>query len=307
MIFCRRLIKMNRVFVVSNNIERVDSFLKYYNIGRLDTDTDVSFILDDRNTKFNTSHIDEKIYYVSSMIESCRDFFNDKESFDLIIDIYGVAIKWLVFPYVHKVLGVKKAMMMDDDTFLLKPIDTYFNNDYVFKSEGPLGIISTGIGRMLSPLYDDLVKVQYWNMINRYEGTDPKFSLNSGQLIHTENDMYMEFLNRAFCKSIYITLAEAKLKYEKKWSGESFNRGYIGGRTWHVEQFVYAIYYKWLLNNDYDVAEFGKDVRLQPVAFKKKPNLRFDTLPKFIHYLPKDKSSLYDVYAKSINELMENR
>ena len=296
----------NNIFVVSNNIERLEALIKYYNIYDKPTNTKLHVILDDRERSYNATTIAEhfQIHLASHMIEKTRQFFHEEYLFN-ILKIYGVAIKWLVFPYVHEVLGIKKAMMMDDDVFLLQPLDHYFENDYVFYNESALGVMGKFVEKVLEPKYRDLVDIAPM----RY---DPYFSMNSGQVIHTQNEHYIEFFNRAICKDVYILLLEGVDKYKKKrihggknrtveYGSEKNNRS-IGGKYWIIEQNIYAIYYRWLVENNYDVKKFGADVRIWTTIMKDDQTVR--KLPAYIHYLPTDKTPLYTTYAKRVEEIL---
>lgn len=300
----------NNIFIVSNNIERIESLLKYYNVYGEDTYQRLHVILDDRNRTYNVESISDKIeiHYATQMIESTKHFFDEEYLFK-ILDVYGVAIKWLVFPYVHEVLGIEKAMMMDDDVLLLKPLDHYFFNKYVFYNESALGVMGKFVEASLSPLFKDLVDISVMRK-------EPYFSMNSGQVIHTKNDRYLEFFQRAVCKDTYILIMDGVYKYKNKKGyggsvipkyGSKKNNRSMGGKYWCIEQNIYAIYYKWLSENDYAPVRFNGDVRIWTTVMRSVNKLK--KFPAYIHYLPIDKTPLYTIYAKAVEELLkeENR
>ena len=297
----------NDIFIISNKVERIEKFIKYYNVYKTDTNQRLNVILDDRNCTYNTEsicHDEIEIHYATQVIESTKHLF-DQEYLMKILDVYGVAIKWLVFPYIHEVLGLNKAMMMDDDVLLLKPLDHYFSNDYVFYNESSFGNMSKTVEAGLAPIYKDLIDIS--TMRN-----PPYFSLNSGQVIHTKNDHYLEFLQRAVCKETYILIMSAVMKYKNKERagrydtpayGSAKNNRVIGGKYWIIEQNIYAIYYKWLLENGYEPVKFGNDVKIIVKFMTEKPKLK--SIPAYIHYLPIDKNPLYDLYGASVEELLK--
>ena len=295
----------NDIFVVSNKIERIHNLLNYYNVYDVDTNHKLHVILDDRKQSYNVESISDliTIHYATDMIEKTKHFF-EQEWLERILEVYGVAIKWLVFPYVHEVLGIKKAMMMDDDVLLLKPLDHYFEDEYVFYNESALGVMGKFVEAVLAPLYKDLIDVSTM----RYQ---PYFSMNSGQVIHTQNEHYLEFFQRAVCKDTYVLIMDGVHKYTRvkkhgKYDtpeyGSAKNNRVMGGKYWIIEQNIYAIYYKWLVEQGYKVERFKGDVRLWTTKMPEK--VSFKSFPAYIHYLPTDKEPLYNVYAKRVEEIL---
>ncbi len=292
---------MNDIFIISNNMDRLVQFKKYYNIFHDDTKTQLNVILDNRKKDFDVSEILDtfNIYYTKDMLEEVKPLFDNPDMIDKILDIYGVAIKWFVFPYVHKILHIEKAMMMDDDVFLLQPIDEYFKKDYVYYNESALGVMSKGVENVLEPLYREYVDITKMR-------EKPWFTLNSGQIIHKDHDMLMTFLNRALHPNVYNLLMEATEKYKAK-AGfiNTKNKRVIGGKFWILEQNIYAIYYRWLSENGYDVTTFGTDIKVHSGIMKEDFDIsRTRKLPKYIHYLPTDKEPLYTIYAKQIDRII---
>jgi len=300
----------NDIFIVSNKVERIENLLKYYNVYGEDTYQRLHVILDDRKTTYNIDSIENsiEIHYATDVIEKTKHFF-DEEYLLKILDSYGVAIKWLVFPYVHEVLNIQRAMMMDDDVLLLKPLDHYFFSAYVFYNESALGVMGKFVESALSPLYKDLVDISVMRK-------EPYFSMNSGQVIHSKNEHYLEFLQRAVCKDTYILIMDGVYKYKNKKGyggsvipayGTAKNNRSMGGKYWCIEQNIYAIYYKWLDENGYAPDRFGSDVRIWTTIMKDVKKLK--KIPAYIHYLPIDKEPLYTQYAKAVEELLkeENR
>ena len=292
---------MNDIFIISNNKDRLVQFKKYYNIFHDETKTQLNVILDNRKKDFDVSEILDtfNIYYTKDMLEEVKPLFDNPEMIDKILDVYGVAIKWFVFPYVHKILNIEKAMMMDDDVFLLQPIDEYFEKDYVYYNESALGVMSKGVEKVLEPLYREYVDITKMR-------EKPWFTLNSGQIIHKDNDMLMTFLNRALHPNVYNLLIEATEKYKTKPGFiNTKNKRVIGGKFWILEQNIYAIYYRWLSENGYDVTTFGTDIKVHSGIMKENFDIsRTRKLPKYIHYLPTDKEPLYTIYAKQIDRII---
>ena len=293
---------MNDIFIISNNIDRLIQFKKYYNIFNDNTQINLNVILDNRKQDFSVSEIIDtfNIYYTKDMLEEVKPLFDNPYMIDKILDIYGVAIKWFVFPYVHKILHIEKAMMMDDDVFLLQPIDEYFKKDYVYFNESALGVMSKGVEKVLEPLFREYVDITKMR-------EKPWFTLNSGQIIHKDNDMLMTFLNRALHPNVYNLLVEATEKYKAKteFINNKQNKRVIGGKFWIIEQNIYAIYYRWLSENGYDVTKFGNDIKVHSGVMKDNFDIsRTRKLPKYFHYLPTDKTPLYTVYAKQIDRII---
>jgi hypothetical protein len=295
----------NDIFIVSNKVERIENLLKYYNVYGEDTYQRLHVILDDRKATYNIDSIKDavEIHYATDVIEKTKHFFDEEYLFK-ILDAYGVAIKWLVFPYIHEVLNIERAMMMDDDVLLLKPLDHYFFNKYVFYNESALGVMGKFVEAALYPLYKDLVDISTMRQ-------KPYFSMNSGQVIHTKNEHYLEFLQRAVCKDTYILIMDGVYKYKNKKGyggsvipayGTAKNNRSMGGKYWCIEQNVYAIYYKWLDENGYEPVRFGGDVRVWSTIMNVK---KLKKIPAYIHYLPIDKEPLYTQYAKAVEELLK--
>ena len=46
------------------------------------------------------------------------------------------------------------------------------------------------------------------------------------------------------------------------------NNRSMGGKFWCIEQNIYAIYYKWLSENGFEVSRFGSDVRIWTTVMK---------------------------------------
>jgi len=293
---------MNDIFIISNNMDRLVQFKKYFNIFNDNTKISLNVILDNRKQNFDVSEIIDtfNIYYTKDMLEEVKPLFDNPDMIDKILDIYGVAIKWFVFPYVHKILHIEKAMMMDDDVFLLQPIDEYFKKDYVYYNESALGVMSKGVEKVLEPLFREFVDITKMR-------EKPWFTLNSGQIIHKDNDMLMTFLNRALHPNVYNLLVEATEKYKAKseFINNKQNKRVIGGKFWIIEQNIYAIYYRWLSENGYDVTTFGTDMKVHSGVLKDTFDIsRTRKLPKYFHYLPTDKTPLYTVYAKQIDRII---
>jgi hypothetical protein len=295
----------NDIFIISNKVERIENLLKYYNVYGEDTYQRLHVILDDRKATYNIDSIKDavEIHYATDVIEKTKHFFDEEYLFK-ILDAYGVAIKWLVFPYIHEVLNIERAMMMDDDVLLLKPLDHYFFNKYVFYNESALGVMGKFVEAALYPLYKDLVDISTMRQ-------KPYFSMNSGQVIHTKNEHYLEFLQRAVCKDTYILIMDGVYKYKNKKGyggsvipayGTAKNNRSMGGKYWCIEQNVYAIYYKWLDENGYEPVRFGGDVRVWSTIMNVK---KLKKIPAYIHYLPIDKEPLYTQYAKAVEELLK--
>ena len=150
----------NDIFIVSNKISRIENLLEMYNVYDEDTYMNLHVILDDRHTTYNVESISDKItiHYATDVIAKVKHFF-DEEWLLRILDVYGVAIKWLVFPYVHEILNINRAMMIDDDTLLLKPVDHYFFEPYVFYNESALGVMGKFVEAVLDPIYKDKVDI----------------------------------------------------------------------------------------------------------------------------------------------------
>jgi hypothetical protein len=297
----------NDIFIVSNKISRIENLLEMYNVYDEDTYMNLHVILDDRNCTYNVESISDKItiHYATDVIAKVKHFF-DEEWLLRILDVYGVAIKWLVFPYVHEILNINRAMMIDDDTLLLKPVDHYFFEPYVFYNESALGIMGKFVEVVLDPIYKDKVDITTMR-------TKPYFSMNSGQVVHTRNDHYLEFFKRAACKDMYVLIMEGVHKYKNKKGyggsvipkyGTPGNNRSMGGKFWCIEQNIYAIYYRWLSENGFEVSRFGSDVRIWTTVLKLDAVLNFKTFPAYIHYLPTDKTPLYTVYAKRVKEIL---
>jgi len=294
---------MNNILIISNKPERLESFIKYYNIFNEPTDIVLNVILDDRYQTYDLSDTikdNYNIYYASDAVKQLVPRLSDPETAEIILDKFRLSIKLLVILYAHEVLGMEKVCMMDDDTFLIQPIDSYFENDYVFYNERVLGRMSVAVENLMTGIYSDLVDVHKMN-------TKPHFTLNSGQVIHTKNPNLFKFIDRAFCSDLLNVVCGAieKYKSKKNYLGNIHHRP-IGGKYWIMEQNVYAVYFRWLTENGYAVKEFPRnEFKLYEGLLK--PNYTMDRirkLPKFLHYLPTDKSPLYDTVAKQLDRII---
>ena len=307
---------MNHIFIITNNNKRLYSFIKYYNVYNKPTDTKLHVIIDDRNNEsydieFIKQHFE--LHKISDVIKKVKPLLNNENIIEKIIEIYGVSIKLLIFPYIHKILNIPKAMMMDDDTFLLSPLDHWFKLDYVYYNESALGALGKNVKDILYPLYKDLIDVHQLN-------DKGWFSINSGQIIHTENNMYINFISKFFTQTVYDFLVKETDDYKRK-HYEIFSNTLedfldepvkkkqlkhknkkVGSKVWIMEQNIYAIYYKWLSENNYTITKFNGDVRIWTTIMKEDTNIK--KLPNFIHYLPADKEVFYKIFPPLIDKIL---
>jgi hypothetical protein len=291
---------VHNIFVLSANVERVSYFNTYYNVLHKDTDSKLHLIIDDRHLgRLDTDTIESltnftSVHYVSDIISSVRQFIAEKSLpfYDAILERYKVSIKWLVFIYANKILGIHQAALLDDDTFLLQPIDHYFQNKHVVMREGMSGM-SDRVQQLLTNVYGDIVDINKMKEERHY--------INSGQMIYTwDDDVLLEFMNRTFCRVMYDFVEEGIKKYAKK-SGVSSIRK-TGGFYWIIEQYVYAVFFEYL-NQRSEVKRFNSDMILWTYN-----SFKFDSikkLPLYIHFLPKDKTPLYTDYVKMLDSYLE--
>jgi hypothetical protein len=291
---------MNDIFVLSANIDRLRYFNKYYNVLHKDTVSTLHLIVDDRHLGRLDSNTLESltnftsVHYVSDIICAVRPYMAEKSLpfYDAILEKYKVSIKWLVFIYSNKILGVHRAALLDDDTFLLQPIDHYFHNKNVVMREFLSGM-NDRVQRLLTNVYGDIVNINQMKEERCY--------INSGQMIYTwDSDVLLDFMNRTFCRDMYDFIEEGVKKYSKK-SGTSSIRK-TGGYYWIIEQYVYAVFFEYLKQSS-EVNLFKNDMVLWTYT-----SFKFDSikkLPSYIHFLPKDKTPLYTDYVKMLYAYLE--
>lgn len=197
----------NNIFILSCNTERLKTFFKYYNIFNTPTNININVIYDDRSEKPDLSFVDKKnVFYISDVIKSSLQYIDNKELALEIFDKYKVSVKWILFIYIAKILGIQKSMIIDDDTFMLKPIDNYFEYDYVMMRE-QLSAMSTRVRSLLGLIYPE-VDIELQN-------TERMFC-NSGQIIYTwKDDTFLKFINRIFCNDMLDFINEGIEKYSK--------------------------------------------------------------------------------------------
>jgi hypothetical protein len=185
-----------------------------------------------------------------------------------------------------------QSALLDDDTFLLQPIDHYFQHKNVITRESLSGM-NDRVQRLLTNVYGDIVDINQMKEDRHY--------INSGQMIYTwDGDVLLEFMNRTFCQDMYDFIEEGVKKYSKK-SGTSSIRK-TGGFYWIIEQYVYAVFFEYLKQSN-EVNLFKNDMVLWAYT-----SFKFDVikkLPLYIHFLPKDKTPLYTDYVKMLDAYLE--
>lgn len=280
---------MNNIFLLTAEYNRILNFYNYYNIFNKKTQTKINIIIDDRiiskNDIIKIQKLYTDIYFVSDIIESLIIFFDSPDIVLEILKKYGVSIKWLLFIFIGKILKIKKSMLIDDDTLLIKPIDFYFKYDYVIKKDNLASMTDLGI--------DTAKKIVKFN-IN--EINEKRLFINSGQMIHTwKNEGLLKFMNNVFS----IHMLNFINKGIKKTNNFSLRN--VNGKYWIIEQYMYAIYFYSLKN----VHKFKSDIQLYTYKIKEIPKNK--KLPNFIHYLPKDKEPFYKYYLPFLdNKIKEH-
>lgn len=287
---------LNNVFVLSSNLDRIEYFIKYYNVLNKTTKTSLNLIIDDRNIDKTDKRISElkfdNVYFVKDIIEQTKDFFSGPalDFYDEILDKYRVSIKWLIFIYTNKVLNLKQSALLDDDTFLLQPIDHYFENKNVIFRE-QLSAMNDNVKTLLSNICGDIVDIRKLAENRNY--------LNSGQMIYTwESDVLLDFMNKVFCQDMLNFINEGIAKYSKS---NTFRK--VGGFYWIIEQYIYAVFFEHLKTKT-EVVNFKNDICLH--TYTKFKNTKIKKLPCYIHFLPKDKSPLYEIYTLMVDDYLEN-
>jgi len=297
----KNLRSKKHIFVLSANVDRLEYFAQYFNIFGPDTDVVVHTIIDDRHVHqediMRAYELGYHINLVSDVIDTVVPMLKRPDLAHDILDMYGVSIKWLLFPYINRVLDIKKAMTLDDDTLLLRPLDHYFEHDYVWKRER----LSKMNERVIDVLGEIINNRKFIEEINAN-----MMFLNSGQMLYTDNDdSLMDFLNRVFDTPIYEFVKEGYDKYKSR--NTSKIRG-VGGYYWVIEQYIYCVFFN-QLSKTHDVQQFGNDVFLETYNMKESYRIGPRSKPPaYFHYLPKDKEPFYKYYIPVLeNYMKENR
>jgi len=223
------------------------------------------------------------------MIDVCREkYFTDAPFYDKILDVYGLSVKLLTFVFA-KTLGVEKSMMLDDDVFLLKPVDSFFQYDYVKKADtmSKMGKKAHSIVRSVFPESLDLEQMNADN-----------HRINSGTLIYKFHESLIADLHAFFSSEQIYTFLKNERRDDKKPSHV--------GHAWLVEQYTYSCHlHRFGQENLHD---FGSEVRMVGAYPKKKPK---DTsvlknAPNILHFVLRDKKRLYEHYSKVVNNTLKN-
>lgn len=284
----------NNIFILSSNLFRLTTFKKYFNLYNTKTNIKINVILDDRHLKNEEilciKELGYQTYFVSDMINKTKNMFDNPQLISEITDKYGVSIKWLLFIYISKILGYNKSMIIDDDTLMLKPIDSWFKYENVIMRE-QLSAMSNRVKNVLSELYP-YIDIEQLNK--------ERMLLNSGQIIFTWDDTLFHHMNLAFSQPMLNFVNEGITKYADNYKKTRNVFGYY----WVMEQYVYAAYF-YFLKTQKEVKYFCKDVKLQTTKLKENFKLS-RTIPSYIHYLPKDKFEFYDKYLPALDEFIKN-
>ena len=284
---------MNAVFIPTSNLYRAQTLIKYYNIHAEPTNQRVTFIADDRGNisreEYASAINDPRfgLIYTSDMMAAVNHLFDSCPYYDQIInDMYKVSIKMLVFIYASRYLGIKKSLMLDDDVLFLKPLDKWFEYDYVVKEDG------------LSSMPDHQVKAfQYtYPDVNIAEFNTPEVRINSGSIIYTLEDGDDRLVNdvRAFFSSddIYRVLVNRLNKTN--------TRRARWGYDWMLEQYFYGIH---MYSLGVEIPRFRAAVNIG-LAYPKedKPLRPLVSVPNVMHFLQMEKQRMYDGYLPLIDQ-----
>ena len=274
----------NQVFILTKDLKKIKYFIKYYNIFNMKTNQVINLIIDNRKEKNifeDDNNFFNSIHYTSDILSKVEHYIDNKEMFYKILDVYGLSIKLLIFLYC-KEININKLMLIDDDLFMLKPFDDYFEKyDYVIKRES--------LSRMSKDVKDGLSNTFSKNIICEM---DKKASfINSGTMIFTykENLKLIEKINLFFNSQYILNIL---LKSYKQNKDKPLRQ--IRWRTWCLEQYVHAI----IFNEINNIGYFKSDVKL---LTSPKNSKHIKKLSRLVHYLPIDKSYFYDEYSKLID------
>lgn len=283
--------KVNRIYVPAYKEDRLRYFQKYYNVLGLETNIEITLILDDRyrtRESYDLSGIDfhKEIFWSSDIIADCRNLFTNKENYDRILKIYAPSLKMLVFIWLHKFKGIDKSMLLDDDVLYLKPVDEAFQNDFMIKKE-MLSRVSGSLASVFRKVWPDRVDDINTNL------------LNSGTIIYTydESNGLIEDADSFF--SSPEILSELEAGYEKR-----LNVHRIRGRAWILEQYFFGFHFI-NIKKKHKVVDFRTYVNLVTVYPKENSSKTIKKLPYIYHFLPMIKEPLYEHYTKLVDAYLE--
>lgn len=290
--------KQNNIFVLSSSNKRLEMFARYYNVFKEETNQQITLIVDDRRIsrdKIFRSNIFHNILYATDIIEELRPKFTNCDYYDMILNIYPVSIKMLIFIYAYYFLGINKSMLIDDDTLFLCPIDYIFEkDDYVVKKE-----FLSKMTHRRAQIFADIFDIE--NFVNQFN----KNLINSGTMLYTYKEKHdllgdvQKFYNSG---DIFAMLYENYCK--NIMNGES-NRT-TSGRVWITEQYFYGIHFLKLKLSGETITDFGQAVALYTTYIKENAKkIKMKKLPNIMHFVPKNKENFYNFFSNYIDDYVE--
>lgn len=212
----------------------------------------------------------------------------DSTNFNVVYSLYPPSIKVLVPIYArYSDLNLRKFMLLDDDTFFLKPVDSFFKHKCVVKSKSTNRLKTEPMVDMFHQMFPEVTKKYI---------RSTKHLINSGHFIMTWKDSYLKAARNFFASE---SAAETLMKIHQKHG--KMNRG----AYWMLEEYFFGLY----LNHTFgkDTKKFASAVRLikiNPLLNSKFAQDSIRKLPHIIHLLPKDKLQLFSYYEPLIRECL---
>lgn len=277
--------QINNIFILTTDPRKIKAFFKFYNVYDKETQTQINLIIDDRVSLESKFNFDCPIYKVTDIIDYCSSELNSNNLLK-ILSIYPVSVKLLIFLWAFKFLNIEKSMLIDDDTVLIKPIDKYFEFDYVVKGDNIQGV-NENIVRLMDSIFD----CQFSEFVNANE------LISSGQLIFTYNEIIFEIVKKFFSSDEVLSYIEA-LIIENKLFQLDRNAPY---KNWLMEQYMHGFILYRLRKSGQKINFFEKDVK---IIFSENFYFTSGNIPSFIHFGPANKSYFYKTFLPKLKKLL---
>lgn len=295
---------MNNIIIPTSDLYRISMFDKYLNVNSIENNDHFIFIADDRfkHTReeyqkhfesLKNNHL-YTLHYTRDFIEEVRPYFAECRFFDEILKAYPVCMKLLIFIWSKHVLGLDKAMMMDDDVLYLVPLkEKYENYDYVKKADGISKMCRASVAA-LEATYPEI-------NIREFERTR-KSKINSGTLIYTHSEKYdiLNWMQRFFDSEHLCILYKKKVyEYENGISKLKY------GCSWIIEQYIYGMFFDAVVGID-KFHEFGSSVNISVSGYCKNPKT-ITKIPNIVHLLLKNKEVHYEYYTTLLDKYLKQK
>lgn len=272
------------LFITTYNQDILNRFIAGYNLTRQDTSQNINLLIDDRNksiSEFDLSkaHFVNKIYKVTDLVNYGSKKFSHCNYYEGLMKIYPITFKKQIFPYLYDQHGINKSMLMDDDILYIKPLDAFFDECTVVKSDS-----MKADDKMLSCLRD----VFESNVVDKLN----KNLINSGTFLYTYDDRLVKDLYSFYSSShVMGYMSNAHIRSQK------MGKPRIAGMASIIEQLFYGCH---LISISKPISNFKSAVQLVTATPDLSNELTITKVNNLYHFLMRNKIPYMDHYLKAL-------